>query len=120
MATPERPDVILERPLVLEVRAARAIPELATVLLVGPPVATHSERLAALPAHEGLDPVLALVVGLEGPEVLEWLRPRVVDVVLASRRTAVAWQPQHGRRLRPPQRLRSSPVLGPVSPHVHL
>lgn len=104
----------------LEVRPATAVPELATVLLVGSPVATHSERLAALSAHEGLDPVLALVVGLEGAEVLERLRPWVVDVVLAARRTAVARQPQHGRRLRPPQRLGSSPVLRPVSPHVHL
>jgi hypothetical protein len=44
----------------------------------------------------------------------------VVDVVPAPRRAAVARQPQHRRRLRPPQRLRPLPVLRPMPPHMHL
>lgn len=70
VAAAERPDVVLEGALVLEVGAAGAVPELAAVLLVGAPVAAHGERLAAFPAHEGLDPVLPLVVCLQRPEVL--------------------------------------------------
>ena len=71
VAVAEGLDVVFEGALVLEVGAAGAVPELAAVLLVGAPVAAHGEGLAALAAHEGLDAVLALVVSLEGPEVLE-------------------------------------------------
>ncbi|RAL43089.1 hypothetical protein DM860_009871 [Cuscuta australis] len=120
MAIAKGPNVVLEGPLVLEVRAASAVPELPAVLLVGAPVPADRKGLTALAARERLDPVLPLVVGLEGPEVLEGLRPRVVDVVPAPRRAAVARQPQHCRRLRPPQRLRALSVLRPVAPHVHL
>jgi hypothetical protein len=120
VAAAERPDVVLERALVLEVGAAGAVPELAAVLLVGAPVAAHGEGLAALAAHEGLDAVLAAVVRLQRAEVLERPRPRVVDVVPAPRRAAVARQPQHRRRLRAAQRLRALAVLRPVAPHVHL
>ena len=74
----------------LEVRATSAVPELAAVLLVSPPVPPHGEGLAALAAHEWLDAVLPLVVSLKGPEVLEGLRPGVVDVVPAPRGAAVA------------------------------
>ena len=116
----EGADVVLEGALVLEVGAAGAVPELAAVLLVGAPVAAHGEGLAALAAHEGLDAVLPAVVRLQRAEVLERPRPRVVDVVPAPRRAAVARQPQHRRRLRAPQRLRALAVLRPVAPHVHL
>nr|GMC88697.1 hypothetical protein DM860_009871 [Ipomoea batatas] len=95
MAIAKSLNVILKGPLVLEVRAADAVPELAAVLLVGPPVAPHGEGLAALPAREGPDPVLPLVMRLEGPEILERLGSWVIDVVPAPRRAAVAWKPQH-------------------------
>jgi len=85
---------------VLEVGATNAVPQLAAVLLVGPPVPPHGEGLAALAAHEGLDAVLPLVVRLECPEVFQGLRPGVVDVVPAPRGAAVARQPQHCRWLR--------------------
>lgn len=71
MAIAKGVDVVLERPLVLEIGAARAVPELAAVLLVGSPVASDGEGLAAFPAHEGLDPMLPLVMCLESSEVLE-------------------------------------------------
>ena len=117
---PEGLDVVLERPLVLEIGAAGAVPELPAVLLVRPPVAFDGEALGALPAGEGLRAVLALVVRLEGSEVLERLRARVVDVVLAPLRAAVARQPQHCRGLSPFQRVWPFSELGSVSPHVHL
>lgn len=120
MASPEGSDVVLEGALVLEVGAAGAVPELATVLLVGSPVALDSERLAALAAGEGFGAVLALEVGLEGAEVLEGLSPGVVDVVLTALGAAIARQPQHRRRLCPFQRVRALPVLRSVAPHVHL
>jgi hypothetical protein len=120
VAVAEGADVVLEGALVLEVRAADAEPELPTVLLVRAPVAAHRERLAALAALEGLDAVLALVVRLQRAEVLEGFGARVVDVVAAPGRAAVARQTQHGRRLRPPQRLRPFPVLRSMAPHVHL
>lgn len=120
MAASKGLDVILERPLVLEVRPANAVPELSTVLLVGSPVAPDSERLATLAAHEGLDPMLALVVCLQRPEVLERLRPRVVDVVPATGCAAVAGKPEHAGRLCASQRLGAFPVLRSMSPHMHL
>lgn len=95
MAGPEGADVVLERPLVLEVRAANAEPALAAVLLVGPPVALDGERLPALPAGEGLHPMLPLEMRLESPEVLQWLSPRMVYVVPATFFAAVAWYLQH-------------------------
>lgn len=120
MAVPEGANVVFQRPFVFEVGAADAKPELAAVLLVGPPVAAHGERLAALAAHEGLDAVLPLVMRLQGAEVFQWLRARVVNVVAASRSAAVARQAQHGRRLRSSERFRTLPVLRSVPPHVHL
>ena len=112
--------MVLERALVLELGAAEAVPELAAVLLVRAPVALDGQWLSAAAAAEGLGAVLALVVGLQGAEVLERPRPRVVDVVAATRRAAVARQPEHRRRLHAAQRLRALAVLRPVTPHVHL
>nr|GLL32151.1 hypothetical protein DM860_009871 [Ipomoea trifida] len=89
---PKRPNVILQRPLVLEVGAADAEPEAPAVLLVGLPVASHREGLRALAARELLRPVLPLVVSLQRPEVLQGLRLRVADVVLAPLRAAKTWQ----------------------------
>lgn len=66
---------------------------------MGPPVAFDGEGLPTLAAHERLDTMLPLVVGLEGPKIFERLGSRVVDVVLAALRTAVARQPQHRCRL---------------------
>lgn len=93
MATPEGLDVVLERALVFEVRATKTIPNLPAILLVRSPIAFHGEGLAAFSTCEGLDAVLSLVMCLEGAKVLERPRPRVVDVVFASRRAAVARQP---------------------------
>jgi hypothetical protein len=59
-------------------------------------------------------------VRLQRPEVLERPRPRVVDVVAAPRRAAVARQPEHRRRLHAAERLRALAVLRTVPPHVHL
>lgn len=112
--------MILKGPLVLEVRAADAVPELAAVLLVGPPVAPHGEGLAALPAREGPDPVLPLVMRLQGPEILERLGSWVIDVVPAPRRAAIAWKSQHSGGLSSPERLWPLSVLGPMPPHMHL
>lgn len=98
MSVAESADMVLERPLVLEIGPADAEPELPTVLLVGAPVSSNRKGLPALVAHERLGAVLALVVSLEGAEVLERLRPRVVDVVLAALSAAVAWHSKHGRR----------------------
>ena len=124
MSRAEGLDVVFEGPFVLEVGAADAEPALAAVLLVRPPVAFDGQQLAALAAHEGLHAVLALVVSLQRPEVLEGLRARVLDVVLAPFCAAVARHARHrplvSRLLPALQRLRPSPVLGPVAPHVHL
>lgn len=120
MAGAKCPDVVLERPLVLEVRPAGAEPALAAILLVGPPVALDGQQLPALPAGEGLHPVLPLVMGLESPEILQRLGPRVVYIVPATLFAAVARDTQHRPRLRPLERLRSSSILRPVTPHVHL
>ena len=65
--------MILQRSLVLEVGAADAVPQFATVLLVGSPISLHRKGLTALAAHEGLDSMLPFIVSLEGPEVLQWL-----------------------------------------------
>jgi hypothetical protein len=62
----------------------------------------------------------APVVRLQGPEVLERPRPRVVHVAPAPRRAAEARQPEHCRRLRAAERVRAAAVLRSVPPHVHL
>lgn len=113
-------DVVLERPLVLEVGPANAVPELPAVLLMSPPVAPDRERLATLAAHERLDTMLALVVRLQCPEVLERLCPWVVNVVPATRRAAVAGKPEHACWLCASQRLGAFPVLRSMPPHMHL
>jgi hypothetical protein len=120
VAASERPDVVLERALVLEVGAACASPAAAAVLLVRAPVAPHGERLAAPAAEEGPGAVPAPVVRLQGAEVLERPGPRVLHVVAAPRRAAEARQPEHRRRLRAAERVRAATVLRPVPPHVHL
>ena len=98
MPAAERADVILQAPLVFKIRATYAEPKLPAVLLVGPPVPSHGEGLAASAAREGPGSVLALVVGLQGSEVLERARSWVVDVVFAPLGAAVAWQPHQRRR----------------------
>ena len=114
--------MVVEGSLVLEVGAAGAEPALAAVLLVRAPVALDGERLAAAAAAEVLVAVLALVVRLQGAEVLERARARVRHVVAAPGRAAVARQLQQRqrRRLRALERLRALAVLAPVAPHVHL
>ena len=93
VAVPEGLNVVLERPLVLEIGSARAIPELATVLLVRSPVAPDREGLGAFPAYEGLYPMLPLVVRLEGSEIFERLGSRMVYVVPAPTRAAITRKP---------------------------
>jgi hypothetical protein len=112
--------MVLERALVLEVGAAGAAPSAPAVLLVRAPVAAHGERLAAPAAEEGPGAVPALVVRLQGAEVLERPRTRVLHVVVATRRAAEARQAEHRRRLRAAERVRAATVLRPVPPHVHL
>lgn len=63
--------MVFERPLVLEIGATKAVPDLSTVLLMCPPVAFHREWLGAFLAAEGLGAMLALVMSLESSEVLE-------------------------------------------------
>lgn len=121
MSIPKGANMVLERPLVLEIRPADAEPEPPAVLLVRPPVTSHCKRLPALPAPERLRTVLPLVVRLERPEVLQRPRPWVLDVVLAALRAAVAGKPQHrGCWLCAPKRFGAFSVLRAVSPHVHL
>lgn len=86
--------MVFEGALVLEIRAANAIPELPAVLLVGSPIPSHGKGLAALAAHEGLDPMLPLEVRLQRPEVLQRLCTRVLYVVPAPLRTAITRQAQ--------------------------
>ena len=117
MAGPEGPDVVLEGALVLEVGAAEAEPASAAVFLVRAPIALDGQALAALAASEPLGSVLSLVVGLQGPEVLQGLGPRVRYVILAPFFAAVAWHTHHGSRLRPLQRVRTPAVLRSVAPH---
>lgn len=93
MAMAESPNVVLERPLVFEVRSTKAIPYFATVLLVGPPVAFHSEGLAAFSAHVGFGAVLPLVMSLQGSEILQRPCSWVVYVVLAVWCTTETWEP---------------------------
>ena len=71
MAAAEGSHVVLERSLVLEVGAADAEPQLPTVLLVGAPVTAHCECLTAPTARERPHSVLALVMRLQCPKVLE-------------------------------------------------
>lgn len=85
----EAPHVVLERPFVLEIRAADAEPELSAVLLVRPPVSSHRKRLAAFPATEWLRAVFPLVMCLQSPEVFQRPRPRVSYVVPAALGAAV-------------------------------
>ena len=120
VAAAERADVVLERALVLEVGAAGAAPPAAAVLLVRAPVPAHGEGLAAPAAEERPCAMPAPVVRLQGTEVLERPRPRVVHVVPAPRRATEARQPEHRRRLRATERVWAAAVLRPVPPHVHL
>jgi hypothetical protein len=43
MALAKGLNVIFERPFVLKIRAANAIPKLATILLMSSPITSHSE-----------------------------------------------------------------------------
>ena len=95
MATPKSFDMILKRPLVLEIRATDAIPKLPAVLFMGSPIPPHSKSLAAFPAHEGLNPMLPLVMCLKGSKILEGLCSRVINVVPATWCTAIARKPKH-------------------------
>lgn len=90
VVTAEGADVVLKRSLVLEIGTAYAEPKPAAVLLMGAPVASHREGLAATPAREWPRAVLPLVVRLQRAEVFERPRSRVLDVVPAPRRAAVA------------------------------
>lgn len=86
-------DVIFERPLVFEVRATKAIPNLATVLFMSPPITFHSKGLPTFSTQVGFDAMLPLVVSLEGPEVFERLGSWMLYVVFAPFCTTIAWQP---------------------------
>lgn len=99
MTRPERGNMVLERPLVLEIRPANTEPPLAAVLLVGSPVALDGQALAAFATRVSLRPVFSLVMSLQCPEILKRLSPRVVYVVLAPFFAAVAWDPHHRPRL---------------------
>lgn len=111
MAMAECLDVILEGPLVLEIRATDAIPKLATILLVSSPIAPHSKGFATFPAHEGLDSMLPLVMRLEGSEIFQRLSSRVIDVVSAAGGAAVAGKAKHAGGLSSSQRFWPSSVL---------
>lgn len=96
------------------------IPELPTILLVSPPIASHCKGFTAFPTHERLDPMLPLVMRLKRSEIFQRLRSRVIDVVPAPCRTAVTRQPKHRCWLCSPQRLWSFSVLRSMPPHMHL
>lgn len=86
-------NMVFERSLVFKIRATNAIPNPSAVLLMGSPIPFDGESLATFSTHEGLDTMLPLVVGLEGPKVLEMPRSWVLYVVLASWRATIAWEP---------------------------
>ena len=52
MAMTKCPNVVFERPLVLKIRPTNAIPKLATILLMGPPITLDSKWLATFLASE--------------------------------------------------------------------
>jgi hypothetical protein len=81
-----------QRPFVLEIRTTNAVPDLPAVFFMGSPVALYSKRLSTFPTHERLDSMLSLVMCLEGSEIFEWPCSRVINVVLATLCTAIAWQ----------------------------
>lgn len=92
-------DVVLKRPLVLKIRSTCTIPKLSTVLLMGPPITFNGQRFATFSTRERLGAMLTFVMCLKCTEVLQGLSTRMVDVVLASFRAAITWQPQDSRRL---------------------
>ena len=93
MALAKGPNVVFEGSLVLEIGPASTIPKFATVLLMGSPIPLDCKGFATFPTHEGLDAMLPLEVGLEGPKVLQGFCPWVVDVILAPLGTTIAWKP---------------------------
>jgi hypothetical protein len=92
MADAKSLDVVFQRPLVLEIRPANAIPNLPTVLLMGSPITFNCKWLPTFPAHEGLGPMLSLVMCLEGSKIFERPCSWVLYVVFASLCTAIAWE----------------------------
>lgn len=113
-------NMVFERSLVLEIRATNAKPSFAAVLLVCPPVSFHSQQLAASATLEGFHAMFPLVVSLKSSKIFERLGFRVVDVVLASLCAAIACYSHHSSRLPSFQRLCSSSILWPMTPHMHL
>jgi len=88
---------------------------------MGPPVAFHSQGFATFSARKGLGAMLTFVMCLKCTEIFQGLGPRMVDVVLASLGTAIAWQPQDGCRLDCAfQRVSPFSELRSMSPHMHL
>lgn len=93
MPMPKSPNVVCQRPLVLEIRTTSAIPKLATILLMGSPISPHCKWLPTLSTCKGLGSMLSLVVCLESSKIFERSWPWVVYVVLAFWCTTIAWEP---------------------------
>ena len=72
MAATKGFDVVFKGAFMFKIRATKAIPNLATILLVGSPIALNSKGFGAFSTSERLDAVLALVMCLEGSEIFEW------------------------------------------------
>ena len=120
MSMAKSPDMILERSFVLELRPTAAEPKATAILLMGSPVSPDGKGLGAAATDEGLDAVFSFVMGLQSAEIFEGFGARMVDVVLAAERAAVAGKAEHSRRLDTAEGLRPAPVLRAVAPHVHL
>jgi hypothetical protein len=58
---------------------------------MGSPIPLNGKCFAAFSTHKWLGTMLSFVMGLKGPEVLQWFSSWMVDVVLAPLCTAVAW-----------------------------
>ncbi|KAM7523389.1 hypothetical protein LguiA_013291 [Lonicera macranthoides] len=57
-------EMVFEGSLVLKIRTTSATPKLATILLMGSPITLDSKCLFTLSTHEGLCPMLSLVMCL--------------------------------------------------------
>lgn len=84
-------DVIFEWSLMLKVRAAHTKPTLATIFLVGSPVAFHSQEFSTLATHERFKSMLPLIMCLQCSKIFQGLCSWVFDIVLAPFGATVAW-----------------------------
>lgn len=104
----------------LKVRAANTKPTLATIFLVGSPVAFHSQEFSTLATHERFKSMLPLIMCLQCSKIFQGLCSWVFDIVLAPFGATEAWNACHSPWLCSLQRFMSSTILWSMTPQVHL